>query len=557
MNLGENNITSGCEDLLLASSAATLNLNPNQTIQNAYLYWAGSGLIDSNVKLNAVDIIAQRSFTNISSVSGLPYFSAFADVTSQLLTSGNGNYTLSDLDISSTLLNEPDYCNNRTNFAGWAMIIIYQDNNLPLNQINIYDGLQSIPDTISIVLNNLNVIDNIGSKIGFIAWEGDSNLDQGETLAINGDVLSNGLNPSTNAFNGTNTMTGNSQLYNMDLDTYDIQGNIQIGDTQALIEISSAADVVLINAIVTKLNSQLPDATVVIDSVDRQCDSRSIILHYTISNLNATNPLPPGTPISIYANGILVGYDETHLPLGIGESFNFQLLVIIPDNIPLDFEIKIVVDDTGNGTGIVTELLENNNAAVTAISLLTSPTFNNVGNLIACNEGFTRGTFDFSSYDDLIKTTPTDTVRFYETLENATDDVNPILNATNYMAVTTPKEIFVRISDENCFSTTSFLLTTRNCPPTVYNYVSVNNDMRNDSFTIKGLRDIFLDFKLEVYNRWGKLIWTGNQDTENWDGYVKDGLSLKSATDGTYFYLLYLNDIDYPEPLKGYLYINH
>ena len=51
MNLGENNSTAGCEDLLVASSAASLNLNSSQIIQNAYLYWAGSGLGDFNVQL--------------------------------------------------------------------------------------------------------------------------------------------------------------------------------------------------------------------------------------------------------------------------------------------------------------------------------------------------------------------------------------------------------------------------------------------------------------------------------------------------------------------------
>ena len=46
------------------------------------------------------------------------------------------------------------------------------------------------------------------------------------------------------------------------------------------------------------------------------------------------------------------------------------------------------------------------------------------------------------------------------------------------------------------------------------------------------------------------------KNTEEWNGYVKDGFSIKKAPDGTYFYLIFLNDIDYPEPLKGYLYIN-
>jgi hypothetical protein len=62
-----------------------------------------------------------------------------------------------------------------------------------------------------------------------------------------------------NAFNGTNSFTG-STLYNMDLDVYNIQNN-NIGDTSAQIQLTSGQDFVMINAIVTKLNSQLPDAT--------------------------------------------------------------------------------------------------------------------------------------------------------------------------------------------------------------------------------------------------------------------------------------------------------
>jgi gliding motility-associated-like protein len=113
------------------------------------------------------------------------------------------------------------------------------------------------------------------------------------------------------------------------------------------------------------------------------------------------------------------------------------------------------------------------------------------------------------------------------------------------------------VTNANCFITTSFLLTTRNCPPTVYNFVSANNDTINDVFFIAGLRDIFLNFELEIYSRWGRLIWTGNQNAEDLNGYVKDGIGSKNAPDGTYFYLLFLNDMEYPEPLKGYLYLTH
>jgi gliding motility-associated-like protein len=561
LNVAPNGANDPC--LLLPGSDATLNLNANDVIENAYLYWAGSGTGDFEVKLNGVDISAQRRFSAIQNLNGNPFFSAFADVTAQLQTTGNGTYTFSELDVTP-FFSPFAYCDNGTNFAGWAIVIVYRNNSLPLNQLNIYDGLEAlsttvigIQDQLTINLGNLNVLDNSGAKLGFVAWEGDATISNQESLLINGNILSNPLNPSNNAFNGTSTITGSNTLYNMDLDIYDIQNNIAIGNTSATITMTTAQDFVLMNTFVTKLNSQLPDATVTTNSIEQECNSRAITVHYTVSNLNATNPLPPGTPIAVYVNGVYTAFDETTLPIDIGTSMNFQLTIVIPDAIPLDFQLTIVVDDTGNGSGIVAELNENNNTAVSSVSLWVSPIFNTLENLVACNEGFTRGTFDFSSYEDLVRTNATDQAYFYETFEDAANGINQILNTTNYVATTTPKEIFVRIIDDHCFSVTSFLLTTRNCPPTVYNYISANNDTYNDTFTIDGLRDIFLNFKLEVYNRWGRLVWTGNNNTENWDGYIKDGVGSKNAADGTYFYLLFLNDIDYPEPLKGFLYLNH
>lgn len=558
MNLGENNITFGCENLLLTSSDASLNLNSNQIIESAYLYWAGSGTGDFNVKLNAVDITAQRTFSNISISSGLPYFSAFKDITSQVIATGNGTYTLSDLDISQTLINEQGYCNNRTNFAGWAIVIVYKENSLPLNQINIYDGLQSIPNALNITLNSLNVIDNNNAQIGFIAWEGDNVLAVNETLRINGNTLSNPpLNPANNAFNSTNSITGSTTLYNMDLDIYNIQNNINIGDSSALIQLTSGQDVVLINVVVTKLNSQLPDATIVLDSINQSCSSNIYTIDYIVSNLNCTNPLPAATPIAIYANGILVGQTQTQNSIPIDGSENGQITITIPNTIPTDFTITFVVDDNGTGTGIVTEIIENNNTFSQTISSWLPPNFNLLEPLTSCNEGFTVGTFNFSNYANQVLTNSTDTfIGFYETEADAIANVNALANTSNYVSTSTPKKIFVRIENDHCFSITSFDLTTKNCPPNIYNYVTSNNDGFNDTFFIEGLRNIFVNFELEIYNRWGRLIWKGNNQSEDWDGEITFGQTISSslALKGTYFYILNLNDADYPKPFVGWLY---
>ena len=539
---------------ILTTSSATLNLQPDDVVEKAFLYWAGCGIGDFNVKLNGVDIVAERTFSNVLQTQ-YNFFSAFVDITSQIQSTGNGNYTLSDLDVTSFI---NLHFQNKTNFAGWAIVVVYYNPNLPLNQLNVYDGLQVVSqqqNELNITLNSLNVIDNNDAKIGFLAWEGDVGLSNNETLSINENILSNTLNPADNAFNGTNTITNSTELYNMDLDIYSIQDNIDIGDTSAQIQMTSSQDFVMINAIVSKLNSQLPDATISIDATNQACNSNIFFIDFTVYNVNSTEILPAGTPISIYANGELIEYTETILPIPINGSWSDQISILLPFTVPGNFELQFVVDDLGTGTGIVIEINEDNNSDSQLINQVSSPAYNSLENLISCNEGITKGTFDFSHYENLVKTNSSQIVHFYETENDAINQSNPILNTTNYSANTTPKEIFVRLENDACYGFTSFYLITKNCPPTVYNYVSGNFDGFNDGFFIDGLRNIFLNFEVRIYNRWGKWLWTGNHSKPDWDGYVENGVDEKYAPSGTYFYVIYLNDPDYNQPLVGYLFL--
>jgi gliding motility-associated-like protein len=419
--------------------------------------------------------------------------------------------------------------------------------------------MQAVPDEVNITLNSLNVIDNNDAKIGFLAWEGDSGIAVNETLRINGTPIGNPpLNPVNNAFNGTNSLTNSNVLYNMDLDVYPIQNNISIGDTSAQIQLTSSQDFVMINAIVTKLNSQLPDAMIGINSIDKQCDSRSIIAHYKVINPNSTAVLPSNTPISIYANNVYLRtiYTQTNIPIDGNESG--QVTVVIPNSIPTIFDLKLVVDDIGNGTGIVAEINEINNKYVVPVELSVSPLFNIVPNLESCNLGNSKGVFNFSDYETLVKINSSDAVSFFESQVNAENNVNPILNTINYIALNTPKIIYIRLDNGGgCYSITSFVLTTKNCPPVVNNFVSPDNDGFNDTFHIEGLKDIFLNHKISIYNRWGKLVWTGNNNSNEWDGFANNGLLIddKQIPSGTYYYVIELNDAEYNEPLTGYLYL--
>ena len=162
LNPFENNLVqSFC--YTLPSSQATLSLENTENIIAAYLYWAGSGEADSSIVFNMIPIDADWVFSvdfEDANYATLSYFSCVANDTDVVLTQGNTAYDLSDLDISENLLNNTGYCGTRTNFAGWALYVIYEDDDLPLNQINLFQGLENINRNVqekTIVLENLNV----------------------------------------------------------------------------------------------------------------------------------------------------------------------------------------------------------------------------------------------------------------------------------------------------------------------------------------------------------------------------------------------------------------
>ena len=542
---------------VLTTSSAILNLAPGDVIESAYLYWAGSGTGDLSVKLNGTSLTPDRTFAyqRISGTVAFDYFSAFKNITSLVQTTGNGTYTLSELDVSAFI---DSHYTRRTNFAGWAIIIVYRNSTLPLNQLNIYDGLQAVPDIVNINLNSLNVIDNVDAKIGFLAWEGDVGIAVNESLKINGNTLSNPpLNPADNAFNGTNSTTGATNLYNMDLDIYNIQSNINVGDVSANIQLTSGQDFVMINAIVTKLNSQLPDATIKIDNINQTCDSRNIIVDYTVSNLNSTSFLPAGTYITIYGNGLPITIIQTPVNIPIGEFRNYQITLTIPNSLPLSFELKFVVDDN-NGVGTIVETNENNNFFLQQITLWTSPEFNILNDLSICFTASGNKTFDFSGYESLVKKTLTDSVQFFESESDANLNLNPITNTTSYTITTSPKTIYVRIENNFCFKITSFNLIIKSCDLVFYNQFTPNGDGFNDAFFIENLRSEYPFFKLYIYNRWGTLVWQGDKNTPDWDGNSNVGFRVmgENLAVGTYYYVLNVNDLKYPEAKVGWVFLN-
>lgn len=550
MNLGENGPGTICA--ISTASSASLNLLPSQNILAAYLYWAGSGTGDFDVSLNGIDISAERTFSDSLDPSRV-FFAAFADVTDIINSQQNGLYTLFNLDLTSVI---NPYCPTGTNFAGWAITVIFQDDALPLNQVNIYDGLQSVPNELTIVLDNLNVLDNQDAKIGFIAWEGDSSLAVNEQLLINGNILQSlPLNPANNAFNGTNSFTGQSNLYNMDIDYYNIQNNINIGDTQATIQLTSGQDYVMVNNIITVLNSQLPDATIVLDNYFLSCGNRIIDLEYTVFNTNSTDPLPANTPIAFYADGQLIGQSATQNQLAISDSEPGTISLDIPIGIPNDFQLNLSVDDTGSGDGIIVEIVESNNIYSESINLIPLPESFDFPAISACDIGFNRATYNLLNTISIIENNIYLDFSFYQSLEDLEQMTNAILIPESYDSSTTPEIIYLRAATTFCYDIFKFDLLTENCPPHIPQGFSPNSDGFNDHFNIQGLYSIFENHELNIFNRYGTLIFQGNDDLK-WFGEANRGIGKgKLVPSGTYYYVLHLRDPNYT-PLTGWVYLN-
>ena len=553
LNTSENNSAINC--VINTASSATLSLSATQTIEAAYLYWAGSGSGDFNVTLNTTDITPSRTFAYTLD-SSRQFFAAFADVTTLIQTVGNGLYTLSNLeqiDISSA------YCSTGTNFAGWAITVIYSDPALPLNQLNVYDGLESVPESITIELNNLNVMDTTGARIGFLAWEGDAGLAVDEELQMNGITLSNPpLNPANNAFNGTNSFTNDSNLYNMDIDVYPIENTINVGDSSAVIQLTSGQDLVMINNIITVLNSQLPDASVSIDSIDLPCNSREITIEYTIENLNSTQLLAANTPIAFYIESDLVAQTQTinDIPVNGSES-NLIRFTIDPLNLNPIY-LTIVVDDVGNGTGVVTEMSETNNTAESSIEVLESPETTPLSPLIECNFGNNQAVFNLrNALDEIDSSFDLETVVFYQSLEDLINDLGALVNPSQYINTNSISTIYFRLDAEPCYEIFSVNLEVSDCDPNVTQGFSPNGDGYNDWFNIGGLYDVFLQHELLIFNRFGTIIFKGDNNIK-WDGKANYG-PLKGDNllpVGTYFYVLHLN-VPNSKPKSGWVYMNY
>lgn len=86
---------------------------------------------------------------------------------------------------------------------------------------------------------------------------------------------------------------------------------------------------------------------------------------------------------------------------------------------------------------------------------------------------------------------------------------------------------------------------------------SPNGDGVNDTFTITELRNNYPNYSMEIYNRYGSLLYKGNASTPDWDGTSSEGTALSDGilANGVYFFIINFGDGE-TKPFQGIVYLN-
>jgi len=276
------NGTDPCAITTTSSNTLNATIPAGATITRAYLYWAHSNFsLDQSVTFEGQNVDAELIYGAPFSVSGysMNFYGYWADVTS--IVSGISNpstniFDLTDLNIDNT----GDFCTTATVLGAWSLMVFYEEASLPASTINLYYGFDITQNAgTSFTLDSFYAISPLGSKVTFLSYEGDATLDGSSSGSTNPEELSitnqlstsfilsgDGGQTGNNAYNSTiydNTAGVNSSnIYGLDLDTWDISTYISTTDTQVTANVDVGQDLVISSAVVLRVPSNLISGTV-------------------------------------------------------------------------------------------------------------------------------------------------------------------------------------------------------------------------------------------------------------------------------------------------------
>lgn len=512
------NLTTGCSvSGLTISDDFTINIIP--TLDNSNISVADICL-GSDATLSFSTSLPDGDYTINYDISGANGPSSQSDVVT--LIGGNGNITISSALLANT---------GATTISVTSITNVSSTCGSSLTDATTTFNIVEYPDVTGLTLDVANGCQTSDAGIGIL--------------------------------NATNLPDGNYVF------TFDLSGaNTATGET-ATVFISGGVGVLIVDG---SLLPNLGTTTITITNIENETGCSATGL--SISDSFDVLALPNVTNLTLSANDICLADDlvvtisnATSLTDGDYE-ITFDLT---GDNTGTDTVTSTIT--SGSGTFVVpSTLLVNSGATTISVSdfvlstsqcganttsinpitiNITSP---DAPTLIAGGNAFCIQ--DNPTFSDLSTgINESGNVIWYdsETGGTAFSDTDILTNGTTYYA---------SITDTNgCESITRLQVTvdlTACSELFIPDGFSPNGDGLNEEFYIKNIDVLYPEFELEIYNRYGNMVYKGDINTPRFNGKANQTTLLGNniLPTGVYFYIVYFNDNTGKEPIQGRLYLS-
>ena len=178
-------------------------------------------------------------------------YRAFANVTGLLPAAGNATYTVANVQTGR----------GDDRFAGWSLVVAYQDAAQDVHRVSVYDGLGTVDATHTFSTNITPFFTpasgTVATKTGLLAFEGDAGI-VGETATFNGTALTDAINGPGNLMNSTMAVDGSlftaknpnyGNLMGTDIDVWNSTGLLANHQSSATLAFASNQDLFVPSAL--------------------------------------------------------------------------------------------------------------------------------------------------------------------------------------------------------------------------------------------------------------------------------------------------------------------
>ena len=271
------------------------------------------------------------------------------------------------------------------------------------------------------------------------------------------------------------------------------------------------------------------------------CGDDTAILTVTVSEAPDA-PTVDGDPFNFCANNAPTGSDLS----ATGSNLTFYS----------DEELSTMVmadEALSTGTYYVTQRVEEGGCESNATAFTVNVNDTDTPTISSTTQEFCE--FDDATIADLTDLIEeTGTITWYDSADgdNALSSGTSLQDGVSYYAT-------LFNVDSGCESSVRLQVTVSindDCPLLIPDGLSPNGDGLNDTFEIENIRDKYPNFTMEIRNRFGDVVYKGNTNTPDWNGFSTEGSFGNDVLPvGAYFYLLNYNDGSTP-PVRGTVYLS-